>query len=88
MSYKRTVFFSHHSFKDDFAEVFDKMTEKLWQKQEKYGKGYLSHSEIGYYLDRLKQEIEEFEKSRTLEEALDIGNFAMMLILHVLKEGT
>jgi hypothetical protein len=87
MSFKRGAFFSFESFQVDFKHVFDKMCNKLWLRQEKYGKGYISNKDVSYYFERLKKETKEYEECPSLDEALDIGNFAMMMIYHLMKGG-
>ena len=84
---ERGAFWSFESFKRDFEAVFDHMCAKMWRKQEKYGKSFQDNTDISYYLKRPKEEIEEFEAVRetdeAFDEALDIGNFAMMIIYHL-----
>lgn len=74
------------TFERDFQDCFERAMKKLWQKQEKYGRTYHSNTDVSYYLDRLKQEIEEYEKHPCISEANDIVNFALMISLHT-KEG-
>jgi len=83
---KRGAFWSLDSFKKDFQKQFDSALEKLWQKQEKYGKTYFSNTDTSYYLKRLKHEITEYEKNPCIDEANDIINFALMLSMHTKKE--
>lgn len=79
---KRGAFWTFESFKRDFEPVFERAIEKVWQKQEKYGKSYFSKQDNNYYLERLKQEIVEYEKHPSMTEANDIVNFALMLSMH------
>ena len=71
--------------KDDFQPIFDKMIMKMLHKIEKYGLSYRNNEDISYYLKRLKQEIEEFEKNPCLDESLDIANFSAMIVYHLAK---
>jgi len=71
--------------KDDFQPIFDKMIMKMVHKIEKYGLSYRHNDDVSYYLKRLKQEIEEFEKNPCLDESVDIANFAAMIVYHQIK---
>jgi len=69
--------------KDDFQEPFNMMLMKMLHKVDKYGLSYQTNDDISYYLNRLKGEIEEFEKNPSLDESLDIANFAIMMVYHL-----
>ena len=77
--------------KDDFEEPYGRMLMKLLEKYDKYGRSYTDEMDLSYYLKRLKKEIEEYESQPSIEEAIDIANFGLMLVYHHLrleKEGT
>jgi len=85
---KRGAFWTFDSFQKDFQPYFDRAIKKMWLKQEKYGKTYCDNTDTLYYLNRLEQEIEEYKKNPSIDEANDIINFALMLSLHTREEST
>lgn len=70
---------------EDFKPVVEQMLLKLLSRIPKYGLGYRNDDNISYYLSRIKEEINEFGKNPSIDEAADIANFAMMIIYHLLK---
>jgi len=82
--------FSLQIMKEDFERPYGFCLMRLLEKYDKYGLTYRDNKNINYYLKRLKEEIEEFEKNPDFDEARDIANFALMLVYHLQpkKKGT
>jgi hypothetical protein len=70
---------------EDFKPVIEQMFTTLLSKFPEKGLGWRGFDDLDYYLERIKEEIAEFEENPSVKEAADIANFGMMLVYTLLN---
>lgn len=69
----------------DFGPAFKAMLDKMYSKIGEKGFSYRDCKE-SYLLEKLKEEIKEFESNPNLDEAIDAANMAIMLVYRKLQD--